>query len=68
MADRASCGSLAAVILEPILSSGGMIVLPPGYLKALKAHCEARGMLLIVDEAQTVIGRGRPVRLHARGQ
>ncbi|CAG8973954.1 hypothetical protein HYALB_00007483 [Hymenoscyphus albidus] len=55
--DQSSNGSLAAVILEPILSSGGMIVLPPGYLKAMKAHCEKRGMLLIVDEAQTAIGR-----------
>ncbi|KAK6495354.1 hypothetical protein TWF481_003378 [Arthrobotrys musiformis] len=55
--DRQSCGSLAAVILEPILSSGGMHPLPPGYLKSLKRHCESRGMLLIVDEAQTAIGR-----------
>ncbi|KAK6356454.1 hypothetical protein TWF718_000813 [Orbilia javanica] len=55
--DRQSCGSLAAVIVEPILSSAGMHPLPPGYLKALKKHCEARGMLLIVDEAQTAIGR-----------
>lgn len=57
MVDRASCGSLAAVIMEPILSSGGMLTLPPGYMKAMKAHCERRGMLLIVDEAQTGIGR-----------
>jgi 4-aminobutyrate aminotransferase-like enzyme len=55
--DRASCGSLAAVIVEPILSSGGMITLPPGYLKAMKQHCERRGMLMIVDEAQTALGR-----------
>lgn len=55
--DRQSCGSLAALILEPILSSGGMLVLPPGYLKAVKEHCERRGMLLIIDEAQTGIGR-----------
>jgi 4-aminobutyrate aminotransferase-like enzyme len=55
--DKASCGSLAAVILEPILSAGGMITLPAGYLKAMKQHCEARGMLLIVDEAQTAMGR-----------
>ena len=55
--DKQSSGSLAAVILEPILSSGGMLVLPPGYLKAIKQHCEKRGMLLIVDEAQTGIGR-----------
>lgn len=55
--DSASCGSLAAVIIEPVLSSGGMVVLPEGYLKRMKSHCEKRGMLLIVDEAQTAIGR-----------
>lgn len=57
LVDKQSCGSLAAVILEPILSSGGMLVLPPGYLKAMKQHCDKRGMLLIIDEAQTGIGR-----------
>lgn len=55
--DKASCGSLAAVIMEPIMSSGGMIPMPPGYMKAMKRHCEARDMLLIVDEAQTGLGR-----------
>ena len=55
--DQQSCGSLAALIVEPILSSGGMLVLPDGWLAAAKAHCAARGMLLIVDEAQTGIGR-----------
>ena len=55
--DTQSVGALAAVIIEPILSSGGMHVLPPGYLRAMKSHCEKRGMLLIVDEAQTGIGR-----------
>lgn len=55
--DRASCGSLAACIVECIQSSAGMHVLPEGYLKALKKHCEQRDMLLIVDEAQTGIGR-----------
>ncbi|KAI4622971.1 uncharacterized protein J4E87_006064 [Alternaria ethzedia] len=57
LVDKHSCGSLAAAIVEPILSSGGMLELPPGYLKALKNHCTARGMLLIVDEAQTALGR-----------
>jgi 4-aminobutyrate aminotransferase-like enzyme len=55
--DRQSCGSLAAVILEPILSSAGMHPLPAGYLKAVREHCDKRGMLLIIDEAQTAIGR-----------
>ena len=57
MVDLQSCGSLAACIVECIQSSAGMHVLPAGYLKALKKHCEARGMLLIVDEAQTGVGR-----------
>ncbi|KAK2850568.1 hypothetical protein FQN49_005536 [Arthroderma sp. PD_2] len=57
LVDKQSCGSLAAVIMEPILSSGGMMTLPEGYMKAMKAHCEARGMLLIIDEAQTGMGR-----------
>jgi len=55
--DRQSNGSLAAFIAEPILSSGGIIDLPLGYLAALKRKCEERGMLLIVDEAQTGVGR-----------
>jgi 2,2-dialkylglycine decarboxylase (pyruvate) len=55
--DRQSVGAFAAAIVEPILSSGGMIELPPGYLKKLKSKCEERGMLLIVDEAQTGMGR-----------
>lgn len=55
--DQQSSGSLAACIVEPILSSGGIIELPPGYLARLKQHCEQRGMLLILDEAQTGLGR-----------
>lgn len=55
--DSQSTGSLAAFIAEPILSSGGMLELPLGYLAALKEKCRERGMLLILDEAQTGIGR-----------
>ncbi len=57
LVDRQSSGNLAAFIAEPILSSGGIIELPPGYLAALKRKCEERGMLLILDEAQTGVGR-----------
>jgi 4-aminobutyrate aminotransferase-like enzyme len=55
--DQASCGSLAACIVECIQGDGGIHVLPPGYMQALKQHCERRGALLIVDEAQTGLGR-----------
>ena len=57
MIDRQSVGSLAAMIAEPILSSGGIIELPEGYLTALAEYCRERGMLLILDEAQTGLGR-----------
>ncbi|WP_440088397.1 aspartate aminotransferase family protein [Streptosporangium sp. LJ11] len=57
LVDRQSAGSLAACLIEPILSSGGLIDLPPGYLRRLKAMCDERGMLLILDEAQTGLGR-----------
>lgn len=55
--DAQSVGSLAACIVEPILSSGGVIDLPPGYLAALQRKCAERKMLLILDEAQTGLCR-----------
>ena len=55
--DRQSTGNLAAFIAEPVLSSGGIIELPEGYLAALQGKCVERGMLLILDEAQTGMGR-----------
>ncbi|HJP21494.1 MAG TPA: aspartate aminotransferase family protein [Alphaproteobacteria bacterium] len=57
MIDRQSTGQMAAVIVEPILSAGGIIELPEGYLSALQEKARARGMLLILDEAQTGMGR-----------
>ncbi len=55
--DKESVGSLAAFIAEPVISSGGMVVPPPGYFPRVKELCEARGMLLVLDEAQTGLGR-----------
>jgi 2,2-dialkylglycine decarboxylase (pyruvate) len=55
--DAQSVGSLAACLVEPILSSGGVVDLPPGYLAALQDKCRERGMLLILDEAQTGLCR-----------
>jgi len=57
MVDRQSVGRPAAMIAEPILSAGGIIELPEGYLAALQQKCRERGMLLILDEAQTGLGR-----------
>ena len=57
MFDMASDGAPAALIAEPIISAGGIIVPPEGYFQALKDACADRGMLLIYDEAQTAFGR-----------
>ncbi|MEV4347472.1 aspartate aminotransferase family protein [Actinoplanes sp. NPDC049596] len=57
MFDAESVGALAACIVEPILSSGGVIDLPPGYLAALRDKVHERGGLLILDEAQTGLCR-----------
>ncbi|PPJ58224.1 hypothetical protein CBER1_10217 [Cercospora berteroae] len=57
MIDRQSVGSLAAFIMEPILSTGGILEPPKGYLKRMSDECKKRGMLLILDEAQTGVGR-----------
>jgi 2,2-dialkylglycine decarboxylase (pyruvate) len=55
--DRQSTGAPAAVIVETILSSGGVVVPPEGYHAALAERARARGMLVIADEAQTGLGR-----------
>lgn len=57
LADANFTAKPAAVIAEPILSAGGVIVPPPGYFQALRRACEERGMLLIFDEAQTGLGK-----------
>jgi len=57
IADANFTGKPAAVILEPVLSAGGVIVPPPGYVKALAKMAHERGMLLIMDESQTGLGK-----------
>ena len=46
-----------AVMLEPVQGEGGVIPADIDFLKALRALTEARGILLIVDEVQTGVGR-----------
>jgi 2,2-dialkylglycine decarboxylase (pyruvate) len=55
--DMQSTGARAAVIAEPLISAGGVIVPPDGYFDALQSETRKRGMLLIFDEAQTAFGR-----------
>lgn len=53
--------TVAAVIVEPVLSIAGVIELEGEYLVALRRRCDAVGAYLIYDEVQTGVGRlGRP--------
>jgi putrescine aminotransferase len=48
---------VAALIVEPVFGSGGVIVPPPGYLRCLREICDRHEVLLIVDEVITGFGR-----------
>ena len=51
-------GEIAAVIMEPLVQgAAGILVHPPGYLRAVRALCDEHGALLICDEVATGFGR-----------
>ncbi|MGD1950790.1 MAG: aminotransferase class III-fold pyridoxal phosphate-dependent enzyme [Leptolyngbyaceae cyanobacterium] len=49
--------SVAAIIVEPIISGGGVIVPPEGYLRGVREFCDRTGFLLSYDEVANVFGR-----------
>jgi 2,2-dialkylglycine decarboxylase (pyruvate) len=55
--DMQSSGRGAAIIAEPVISAGGVLVPPRAFMQALRRAADERGMLLIFDEAQTAFGR-----------
>ncbi|MBI1728131.1 MAG: aspartate aminotransferase family protein [Candidatus Rokubacteria bacterium] len=55
--DRAIDSRTAAVLVEPIQGEGGVIVPDEGYLPGLRKLCDEAGILLILDEIQTGMGR-----------
>jgi len=48
---------VAAIFVEPIVGSNGVVVYPSGYLLALRALCDRHGILLVFDEVMTGFGR-----------
>lgn len=55
--DDYSEGDIGAVVIEPILGEGGIIVPPDTYLTTVQGICKSRQIPLIVDEVQTGVGR-----------
>jgi acetylornithine/N-succinyldiaminopimelate aminotransferase len=47
----------AAIMIEPVQGEGGVVPAPEGYLRDLRKLCNERGLLLMVDEIQTGLGR-----------
>ncbi len=50
-------GAVAGVVLEPVQGEAGVVLPPPGYLRAVQDACRRHGALLILDEVQTAWGR-----------
>jgi 4-aminobutyrate aminotransferase len=53
---------VAAVFIEPLLADGGLIVPPPGFLKAVQDRCRRHGIQIVLDEVK--VGLGRSGRMH----
>jgi len=54
---RLGAGQVAAVMVEPVLGVGGVIPLPDGYLAGIRQACDENGVLMVVDEVMTGLGR-----------
>jgi 4-aminobutyrate aminotransferase len=57
LANNCDPQDVVALLLEPIMSDGGMIVPPDGFVGAIAERCRANGILLLCDEVKVGIGR-----------
>lgn len=61
-------GSIGAIVVEPVLGRGGVVMPPPGFLASLRELADRYGALLVVDEIWTGLGRsGSMLRVQAEG-
>jgi acetylornithine/N-succinyldiaminopimelate aminotransferase len=56
----------AAILIEPIMGEGGVCVVDPSFLRALRELCDQHGLLLVFDEVQTGMGRTGELFAHQR--
>ncbi len=50
-------GTIAAILLESVVGTAGVLVPPPGYLEGVRALCDKHGIVLILDEVMAGFGR-----------
>ena len=55
--EEATTDKTVAVLLEPVMGEIGVIPAAPGYLRRIREWCDAKNLLLILDEVQTGLGR-----------
>jgi acetylornithine/succinyldiaminopimelate/putrescine aminotransferase len=61
-------GRVAAVIIEPVQVEGGVLPVPPAFLRALRAMCDEAGALLVFDEVQVGLGRTGTLWAHEQAR
>jgi len=66
-AKRAIGPATAAILIEPIMGEGGVRVVAPEFLRALRQLCDQHGLLLVFDEVQTGMGRTGELFAYQRG-
>lgn len=57
MIDYEGPQNIAAILVEPISGTNGVLIPPPGYLQGVRRLCDTHGILLICDEVMTGFGR-----------
>ena len=64
--ERAITPETACILIEPIQGEGGLRPAEPAFLRGLRKLCDAHGLLLILDEVQTGVGRTGKFFAHER--